>query len=786
MKAKNETDQIKSLIKIIIDKVYALKYIYLASFLLFGAIAYIYNKYSTQVYELTTTMGPVKDARSATVLSNDMFSRGSTGRILEESINSLNSFDLVNKTIENLNLDIAYFVDSSRIFRRFIEIYYLQSPFVVNIDKSHIQSINTKFHVTILSDSTFRLKASEDKSILYHYFDNEIVAIEKEVKIDSVFKFNSTISSPYFRFTIYPSEELMPKASNKKVVYCFELYNPDELTKSYMKSLNIRPLSFYAVIINVQFKGANLQKSISFLNNYISNFLDDNLAKKNKIALSTINFIDSQISNMSDSLVTSESELSSFRSMNQVTDPSYQGQQIYQQMAVIEADRTKLEEQNRYYNYLLNYFKVNQDISGVTPPSSANITDPIMTNLISDMIDLIHERAAITNSNEKNVFLTQTENKIRTQKQLIIDHATNSLNTSTITLNDLNNRYQRLRMEIARLPRQEMNMVNYQRKYDLNSEQYSYLLQKRSEASMTLASTYPDFEVLEPAREITAKKIKPKSNINYLLSIFLGALLPSIFLIVRSFFTSKIVGTDSIEHMTDRAVFGVIYNNPKKSEAVVTESPRSAISESFRNLRSSLFLKLGSEKSKVIQITSAQPQDGKSFISLNLACSIASVDLKTVVIDCDLRCPVLHDKFFVENARGISDYMIKRARLDDIIQKTPIRNLFFIPAGNIIPNPSELISSGVLDDLFSLLKERFEFIVVDTPPLGIVSDTIQLTKYASQILLITRNNLTEKDALVNVMAVLELNKINNFEIVLNDMDYSKSPYSGYTNYYHKE
>jgi capsular exopolysaccharide synthesis family protein len=409
-----------------------------------------------------------------------------------------------------------------------------------------------------------------------------------------------------------------------------------------------------------------------------------------------------------------------------------------------------------------------------------------MTNLISDMIDLIHERAAITNTNEKNVFLTQTENKIRTQKQLIIDHATNSLNTSTITLNDLNNRYQRFRMEIARLPRQEMNMVNFQRKYDLNSEQYSYLLQKRSEASMTLASTYPDFEVLEPAREITSKKIKPKSKINYLLSIFLGALLPSIFLIIRSFFTSKIVGTDSIEHLADRAVFGVIYNNPRKSEAVVTESPRSAISESFRNLRSSLFLKLGSEKSKVIQITSAQPRDGKSFVSYNLACSIASVELKTVIIDCDLRCPVLHDKFFVENARGISDYMIKRARVDDIIQKTSVRNLFFIPAGNVIPNPSELISSGVLDDLFTLLKERFEFIIVDTPPLGIVSDTIQLTKYSSQILLITRNNLTEKDALINVLAVLDLNKINNFEIVLNDMEYAKSPYSGYTNYYHKE
>ncbi len=331
-----------------------------------------------------------------------------------------------------------------------------------------------------------------------------------------------------------------------------------------------------------------------------------------------------------------------------------------------------------------------------------------------------------------------------------------------------------------------MNMFNMQRKYDLNSEQYSYLLQKRSEASMTLASTYPDFEVLEPAREITSKEIKPRGKINYLLSLFIAVLLPSIFLIIRGLLYSKIVGTDSIERILDRSVFGVIYNNPGKSEAVVTESPRSAISESFRNLRSSLFLKLGSEQSKVIQITSAQPRDGKSFVSYNLACSIASVELKTVIIDCDLRCPVLHDKFFVANSRGISDYMVKRAKADEIIRKTSIRTLSFIPAGTIISNPAELISSGALDDLFSFLKERFDFIIVDTPPLGIVADTVLLTKYASQILVVTRNNCTEKDALVNALAVLDLNKINNFEVILNDMDIAKSPYSGYSNYYHKE
>jgi capsular exopolysaccharide synthesis family protein len=199
-----------------------------------------------------------------------------------------------------------------------------------------------------------------------------------------------------------------------------------------------------------------------------------------------------------------------------------------------------------------------------------------------------------------------------------------------------------------------------------------------------------------------------------------------------------------------------------------------------------LFLKLKSEPSKVILVTSSQPRDGKSFISFNLAASIASVGYKTIIIDCDLRRPTLHNKFKEDNSSGLSNYMIKKASADDIIRKSFVENLSFIPAGPVLANPSELIESGVLDDLINYLKNEYEYIIIDTTPVGLVADASLLIKYASHILLIIRNNYTRKDIFANIMDNFTSKQINNFDVVFNDLSLDKSPYKRYSNYYIKK
>jgi tyrosine-protein kinase Etk/Wzc len=787
MKARNDTDAALAYIKLLLQKMLGLKYVYLAAFILLFSAAFLYNKYASKVYELSAVIGPVKDSRTSALASNDMFNGQGTsysGRELESVMNGLNSFTLISKIVGDLNLETGYFAKSNQLLRKYKEIY-LQSPFVVNLDKSHIQPIDSKFYVNVLSDSTYRLTSSESNCSLYNYIDNEIITTGQVLHIDTICKFNETISNWNYKFSISPKKELLKDAIIKKGQYLFVFYHPEQLAKYYTKNLKVTPVSYLAAIIKIQFSSENLYKSLNFLNTFVNSYLEDNLDKKNRIARGTIKFIDAQISEMSDSLANSESKLKNFRSANQVMDLGFQGQQIYEQLSQVESEQTNLELQIRYYNYVLNYFRTNQDISGVILPSSSKINDPVINNLFSDLLKLSADKSAISSTNDKNVFSAQIDNKIKVQKQVIMDNVTTNLNTLNLTLNELKYKSEKLSNDLANMPGKELNMVNVKRKFDLNNTLYTYLLQKRSEAAITLSSNYPDYEVLEPAREITSEIIKPKKIMLYAISVFLALFIPTIVILIRDFFNDKISSAYDIGRISDHAIFGSIFNNSKNYEFVVTESPGSAISESFRNLRSALLFKLNSLPSKTILVTSSQPQDGKSFVSINLAASIASVGFKTVIVDCDLRRPVLHTKFKIENGIGMSNYMMKQAGLDDIIHKTSIENLSVIMAGPILPNPSELISSGALEGFFDDLKSKFEFIIVDTAPIGIVSDSIQLIKYVSQVLVVTRNNSTRKEILENAINSLDLNKITNYEIVYNDFNLEKSPYSSYKSYYKK-
>jgi len=788
MKNKNEHDLSKAIMKQYLKKVLSIKYYYIICFVLFVAAALLYNKYSTKVYQITSTIGPVHNNQTSLLASNSMFQgAGSYSQMknIEDDINSLSSFSLISSTVNNMNLEVGYFAEKNNLLKQTTEVFQ-RSPFFVVIDKSHIQPIRTRFYITPLNDSTFLLSVHNKNTTVYNYIDNYISGNNLVLNLDTICKFNTTLSSRYFKLSISKNRDYVSSSDNGSYRYFFELYHLEELSKLYVRKLNIQPISVMASLIKIQFVGENIEKSISFLNNYINAFLEESLAKKNKIARNTIQFIDNQISQISDSLIQSESKLKNFRTANQVTDLSFQGQRIYEQMEQIEAERASLEVQKRYYNSTLNYFKTNQDVSGVMPPISANITDPILNTLYTDLLALNSERSdLIASAKGKNIFLGQVENKIKLQKQAIIENATNNLNTINLTLNELDYRVEKLTNQISSLPVTEMNMVNIQRKFDLNDANYTYLLQKRIEAAITLSSNYPEFEVLEPARVITSEIIKPKLMMNYLIALFLALLIPSSFLVIREFFNDKITSDLDIRHMTNKPLLGTIYSNKNGKETFVVESPRTAMAESFRHLRSNLFNKLKSDQPKTVLITSSQPGDGKSFISLNLAASIASAGFKTILIDCDLRHPTLHYKFGNDNSSGLSNYFTRDKKLNEVIQTSELNNLYFIPAGPVLPNASELLESGILGQLIETLESEFTYIIIDTSPLGLVADAIRMMKHASHILIVSRNNYTKKTILSNVLSSLDSDNINNYDLVLNDLNLKESNYSRYSKYYLK-
>ena len=791
MTPHNDTQSEAFNIKEFILQVLSYKYFYLACFVICLVAAYFINRISPTVYEVNSVIGPVEDRRSSILAGsgNELFGGLGTlsqSRNLENDINSLNSFSLVEATIQDMNLEVGYFVERKNIITQPHQIYG-NVPIAVNIDKSHIQPINARFYIDILNDNTFRLTASQEEVALYNYIDNEIVSRYNTLTVDTICRFNEIITSRQFKFSVSLNKQYYSGNSDNENISFFVLYHIDQLTKSYLNRLKVEPVSIRSSLIKIFFQGENLDLTIDFLNKYVQNYLDANLEKKNRISINTIDFIDSQISEISDSLIQSESALRDFRSTHQVTDLSYQGQQALQQMNQIDMERATLQIQERYYNYLLDYFEKNQDMTSLSPPSSSNVVDPILSSMIVELQETAGERAAIlSNRAEKNLFLGQLENRIRLQKQAIIENVKNNLNTLNQTQNELNYRAEKLNREISKLPRTELNMVSMQRQYNLTDAIYTFFLEKRSEAAITRASNFPDYEILEPARSITRSVLSPKTMLNWLIALFLAAMIPTIFIILKNFFNEKIASVRDVEQLLGKSVLSLIYSNTHRTEAVVHKYPGSAIAESFRNLRSSLFLKFRSEPIKVIMITSSQPQDGKSFVSFNLAASIASVGHKTVIVDCDLRRPTLHDKFKINNSIGLSNYMVDHTPKEKIIHKTDVENLAFIPAGPVLANSSELIEAGALDEIIDYLKQEYEYVIIDATPTGLVADATPLIKYASNILLVCRNNSTRKDVFNDVLTMFRTNNIENFDVVFNDLSIKKSSYGRYNAYYKKE
>lgn len=776
------------IIKDLISKALVLRYLYIACIFICLLFAFLINRYSSTVYEVNSIIGPVAEKQSSILSSKDLFGGiGGLGqdRNLENDMNSLNSFTLVANTLNKMNLEVGYFKEKKGLFRQEHQVY-MQSPIKVNLDKSHIQPINCRFYIEIINGTSYRLTSSQDKVTMYNYIDNDITSLNHSIHVDTICRFNETITSENYKFSVALNPGADTSKNKDQAIFYFEFYNLDLLAKQYLKRLKIEPVNIKASLINVYFQGKNIELTIDFLNKYLQTYLDENLLKKNKISVNTIKFIDSQLSEISDSLVISESKLKDYRSSNQVMDLSYQGQRALEQMTKIETDRTNLQIQQRYYNYILDYFEKNKDMTGLAPPSAANVTDPVLNQLIMDLLSLNAQRSTIlSNNNEKNLFLGQIENKIKLQKQAIIENVSNNLNTLNLSMNELNYRAEKLSNEISKLPRTELNMVSIQRKFNLSDAIYTFLLQKRSEAAITMASNYPDYEILEPARDVTKTVISPKKALNWILALLLGMLIPTLYIVFRDFFNENVTSVSDVEHILNGHILNTIYSNQYKSEQVVTESPDSLIAESFRNLRSSLFLKYKSEKLKVILITSSQPQDGKSFISYNLAVSIASVGYKTIILDCDFRRPVLHNKFKEGNDIGLSNYMTNHTSKDEIIHSTYLTNLTYIPAGPLVPNPSELIESGSLDELINYLRTKYEYIIIDSTPAGIIADAVLMMKYSNINLVIVRNNYTRKDVFSNVLKLLKVNNVNNFDVVYNDLNLKKSRYGQYNNYYRR-
>lgn len=770
---QSEDEEVIDIKSMILKNIHHWK-LFAVSFFVFMTIALLYNRYYPKTYSASTSILVSDDnSYNSPDILGDLQLFGDNVNINNEK-GILKSFSLVKRTLKKSGDQISYHY-SGRL--RSIDIFD-NSPFKIYIDYDHQQLINTKFFISILSEDEFliRVEGSSD-----NFFDlkneNYIKKFTKEeFTYEEKFSFNEWVESEFFKFRVEKNNFDLFKNLGWDS-YFFNIYSLDELTKRFQKRISINEMEKDASLLKVSLSGNNPSKITQFLDIYSEQYLQIGLDEKNKIALNTISFINDQLLTISDSLSSIEAKLENFKLDNPKIALSQKDYGTFFQLEELEREKAVIELNNKYYLSLKSYLLKNDDIKNIVAPSAMGINDPLLNTLINELSKLYSEIEVITiNTKEKHPAYQSLLTKIKNTKLKLLENIENIINSSEISLNDINDRILNYDEIINNLPKNERLLVNIQRKYNINESTYNFLLEKRAEAAIAKAGNVADHQIVDKARLDSREPIYPKTKIVFAFALFIAFILPLSYVILTNIFNDKIFDYKDLEKSTDLPIIGSILHNEKNTNLVAIKNPKSSISEAFRSIRTNIQYLASDKDKKIICLTSSISGEGKTFCSMNLASIFALTGNKTILIGADMRKPKIFDDFNLKNEEGLSTLLIKNAKLKDVIQQTAIDDLDVILSGPTPPNPSELLEKKEMIELIQNLQKDYKFIIMDTPPVGLVTDGLILMKHSDVNLFIVRQAYTTKKMINKIDDLFNEKNIKNLNLIINDVNFNSRNY----------
>lgn len=759
-----------------------LKYWYffiISLFICFG-IAYVLNKLAIPLYSTTSSI-LVKDRRTSGSSGSESFLEGmnlvNISRNIDNEISVIKSYNISESTVKGLDWGISYFKD--RGFST-IEIYGDQEVgFKVLSDSNHLQLLNIKFILEKIDTSSFLLKVEGEEPLAFNPKTQSFVPTNTKPLFKSgSYKYGETIEGKFFKFKILKKDS---PYKNSRTYFQFNTFN--ELAGSYAGSLQAFALSKTSSIVVLSIQSPTPYKAIEYLNKLSEVYVKAGLDEKNKIAENTINFINNYVINISDSLSSSEDKLQKFRTGNKSFDLNSEGKTLFNNVEDLKKQRNGFEDDIQYYNYLLKYIENKEDFSKIISPASKS-NNPITDRLISELASLYLQRnELLLSATLKSPQIIILDKKIQSLLNTLEENINNSIKASRLSINIINKRIGSFEGSIYVLPKMERSLLGIKRKLDLDENLYVYLLRKRAEAGIAKAANLPDNKVVERASGFS--KVYPKTEYNYAVSIVIGFMLPIILILIIHYLTTTIKDRKEVESLTSIPVLGVIGHNEKSLDHLISNSPRSFLAESFRSLRSNLQFILRSKDQKIILITSSISGEGKTFCAGNLAYILSLSSKKTLLMELDLRKSSKEDRFITDNEIGLTHFLIGQATKSDIIKSTQYPNLDIILSGSLPPNPSEILMDNKLSILLEEVKMEYDIIIIDSSPIGLVSDAYELIRFSNLILFVVRQEYTKREHVSKLEEVKRIEPSKKFNIIINDAKYKFSyRYNyGYNNEY---
>lgn len=570
------------------------------------------------------------------------------------------------------------------------------------------------------------------------------------------------VETPFGRFKIQLNRE---NDINDNKQYKFQVKKVVDVAKGLVGQLSVFTGAKQSTIINLKISDPSSKRAEDILNTLIKVYNEASVKDKNGTAAATLDFIDNRLKLVIAELSTIEQSVETYKKQNDILNPSSEGTAILSSAQVTDKELAEVNIQLSVLNEVESYV-----LGGGTVPATLGISDPILLQTLNKLNEAEQQLDRLRKTSAENSPTIQAvKGQIALLKPSLLENIRNIRNNLNATKANIQGESSKYQIMLRNIPKKERELLEISREQGVKNSIYTFLLQKREETALSYASSVADTRLVSEA-ESGYFPVSPVPFNIYLVGFILGVIASIGVILMRETYISQVVFRSEIEKVTNARIISEIINDPKEEMIVVKDGKNNAIAEQFRALRTTLFyLGIHGDK-KVVLLTSSVSGEGKSFISINLSAGFALTGKKVVLLELDLRKPKISNKLGIVNHPGMTDYLAGLATYKDVIKPfKEVKNMDVITAGNIPPNPTELMVNGKLDELMDKLKADYDYIILDSPPIGLVTDARLLSKYADLSLYIVRHKHTPKNYLKFIDQVYMNSELNNMHIIFNGL-----------------
>ncbi len=728
-------------------------------------IAGLYLRYTTPLYKASATILIKDNKKSGISAELEAFKDlgivgGGSSNNPENEIEILKSRKVIESVIDTLDLDVSYYI-TGRVIES--ELYKESLPIKVKFIKkdSKLMQKDTLFKFRAINDSKYELLDFEGQIISSHFFSEEVTSKLGVFRIDYVSKVNfDNIITVKFTPTY-------------------------RVVSSYRSRIGINPVDKNSSVLILTLEDPVKQKAEDVIDELIRQYNLDAINDKGEVAKKTSDFIDERLQKVNSDLFLIDNDVEKFKTSKEFSGLPVEVQLAFSSLKENNEKIIAIQTQLSLVEWVKEELTKESEKDGILPATLGIEDESIAQAIVEYNTTVLLRNRMKIDAGEKNPGLRQLESQVANLKSNLFKSLSNVSSSLKLQLDVFEGEGSKVLSRIKSIPANERGYIDIKRRQEIIAGLYSYLLKKKEETDISLAVTAPNAKIIDKAYGSNAP-ISPKKKVIYLVAFLMGIVIPFTIIYLLDLLDTKIHNKQDIESELSVPFLGDVPKSDSKEKIIIGNDVRSSTAEAFRLIRTNLDFMLTSNRkqSKAIFITSTTSGEGKSFISINIAATLALSGKKVLLMGMDLRAPKVTEYLGIEDRKGITNYISDEdITISDLIFTVPeVKGLDIIASGVIPPNPAELLMTKRVENLFTIVKQEYDIVIVDTAPVNLVTDTLLIGKYADMFMYIVRANYLDKRLLAVPQELYNEKKLPNMAIVLNDTDPKRSYGYGYGGY----